>query len=264
MIPRPTFDGTRVEALTSSDELSLFVARVVDRGVWKGEIAQLTGHFGALLFLEWEGEVLDATSADHRRRLAHQYDLSFAGADAVYALVDDQGVVGYASVGHLPADPAVAALFDIVVARRARGQARSERLYRALFENERGLSALVGMTKTPQVVRTRTRAGAACGWVTYFGASGREHADVRHAQDLMRDHYADETRSGAPDGYLFLRAEENTLPPLRREEVALAPGDPLWAAFERLLALQKAAAPNTAVGFITSVPRPPGRWRPSA
>lgn len=247
------FKGAKVSKIDSANDLDLLKISIFDHAEWKDNLSQLEPYFGSMIFEEYEGEPLDLSNKDHLKRLDHQLDLTFSDADSVYFLTNREEIIGYSAIFHYQEDKSIGILLDIVIDKNYRGKGYAAFLYRPVFAYE-NLFSLIGITKTPQAVIARTKSGKEFGFITFYADQNPTRADIKATQEAFLNYYAELISDiKAPDGFLFLKGEENVLPQLKREQVKFDPSDPLNRTFEKLLSIQASHPKDTAVGYLISV-----------
>lgn len=255
---------------SSSSEGDVVIADIVDYSQWNQGIPGLLPLLGRIVYEEYQNGSKDGPYDESdpaaQRKAAHQLDLSLKGVNRFIAIVNSVGVAGYASLECYEGKETVF-IRDVLADKGFRGTGVGPKLYRQILAGE-GTSSIISYSRTPQAVALRARVGQEWGKKTFFGDMETERTEVADLQKLVLKHIKDEgiLADALPDvpvpaGFACLKRGEDTLTPLKPEEVKFPRSHPFCPVFQRLLDLQNLlhlqnAYPGyTAVGLLVTVPR---------
>jgi hypothetical protein len=237
----PGFDITEIE--------------VTDLDLWRSHINQLLSLFGKVIFEEYEREPFDITDPDVTKRALHQLQISFNDIDRLYVLMESDKFIGLIAVKTYKEQPKIGVVIEIIVDPMYRGKKIALKLYELVFKTNE-YNAIFGYSRFPAAVKARYDVGKQYGYTTYFGEVSKENHVVRDLQHVALEYFTGDgivSRVEAPQGFMFLKGEENVNSPLQEGEAKFEKTDPLSEPFHRILEIQKVTDKDTAVGILISL-----------
>ncbi len=262
--------------LENHADLRLFSLKVDNRKAWessaeKKKLVSLIGEMAFDAFEPREGFTpYDASNPEIVEGAGEAIEGNVQPADQVYLIANQEKAIGFLAAEAWPLkDGTKACYVHLVSVDRARqNQQLGKELYRRVFEAA-DVSAFVGISFRPQAVKNRLAIGQEFGYDGFFcnfkngewgnTGSSEEQAKLAELQKLM----AKKSKEWeilvkpeiTPPGYMVWDGEQ-TMSPIREEEISFVSGDPLDKTFrDGLLPLQEKCAPDVAFGLLVNLKR---------
>ncbi|GEM_PF-6779006 len=245
-------------AVTSKIEIDGFEGfkvEINDTSVWTQNIAQLIPLFGKVIFEEFENEKFNLDDPTQPTRVLHQLEISFKDIDYMFVLLDKDALVGLIAMKVLSNEPKVGVVIEMILSPIYRGKKISPKLYDLVYKYG-DFYSIISYSKNPAAVHSRYNVGKKFGYETIFGDMPTDIAEVAKLQSLAKEYFYNDgivSNASAPNGYIFLKGEENVNAPLQADEVKFEIEHPLYKPFQRILEIQKTNDKDTAVGLLVSI-----------
>lgn len=191
---------------------------VEEQEKWKEAIAVLKLIFGETIFKEYERKLGEFSPDDpeHQKRLQYQCEVSFAGLDEMFVLLDNEEPAGFLAVEDYQGSGIVR---DVVMKGAYRGKGRAAELYGLLFQQGK-YNSILGYSKSPRAISARQTAGDENGYRSYYGnqLGGRTGEEMTLQQQKVVNYLREQgllaTNSGVkmPAGYVLLKGDLEILP----------------------------------------------------
>lgn len=195
----------------------IIIITFINKQNWQNEIEKLKWVFGKLIFQEYEKKlgIYDENNPNHLERMEYQCQVSFAWVDKIYVLTDNEKLVGFIATEQFEIK-GCSVLRDVILDPNMRDQKLGKKLYSLVFDDIE-LETLIGYSKTPQAIKSRTFAGNQFNFKTFYGSeipSGSKGSEL--AVLLLKYLEANDLLSWntqqLPLGYAQLKSEYNILP----------------------------------------------------
>lgn len=241
------------EEIHRTNDENIFAVDISNIAKKDSDMARFVPILGRLVYEEYRKKKYDETNVEAQKAVLEELNYPLKGANKILIALNDGKVAGYASLEFYKSRQ-VAFIRDIIVDPVSRGTGLGKRLYRQMFEDEK-TAAIISYTKTPEAAHLRIKLAEEYGYQGFFGDMGTEKKEVRLLQSLVINHLKHEgflADRVAPQGFVFLKGEEEILSPLKAEDVKFPLTHVLYPEFQRLLALQASCPEHTAAGLLVT------------
>jgi len=205
-----------LEGAEVTEKNDAIIINVIDKEKWEKEIDKLEKIFGQTIFKQYESRMgeFDPNNPEHVERMRHQCQVSFSGIDQMYVLVEDKNPIGFTAIEQY-GEKGCSILRDIILDVQARGQGKSKKLYSLILENPE-LLTLLGYSKTPEAIKSRTATGHELGFNTYYGSEGAANPDAEAHMKITLEYLKERgllaEDADPPPGYAMLNGQLEILP----------------------------------------------------
>lgn len=246
--------GCRAKQVTVSGYKAIKL-EIEDLGKWQENLNQLIPIFGKLIFEEFEQKPYGPDNPQVQEKALAQLKISFNDISYMFVLEQDTQFVGLIAMKVLKDSPKIESVIELIISPKYRGQGLAPELYKLIFK-DKNFDAVISYSKNPAAVVSRYKVGKRYGYETYFGGMSAGHQDAIDLQNEARSYFQKEgivADFPTPQGYVFLKGEENVNAPLKEGEAKFAITNPLYKPFREILELQKKNSKDTAVGLLVTI-----------
>lgn len=218
-------------------------------------LEQLILLFGKIIFEEFEKQPFDIDNPAIKTKTLSQLKISFNDICYLYVLEKSGQFLGLIATKVFKEVPRIEVLIEIIITPAFRGKGYSSKLYELVFQNGDTM-AILGYSRNPAAVQSRYQVGNKYGFKTYFGNMSAGVSKVEALQNEAKEYFIKDdivADFSAPQGYVFLKGEENVNSPLQEGEARFTTDNPLYEPFRQILELQKTNSKDTTVGLLVSI-----------
>ena len=241
--------------LIKSEELSGVRVEVTKLKLWQENLRQLIPLFGKVIFEEYEKLPFNLNDPTVKAKTLSQLKISFNDISYMYILEKNGQFLGLLAMKIYKENPRIEVVVELIIDPLFRGQGYAPKFYDLVFK-DRNIYAITSYSRYPAAVKSRYQVGNKYGYKTYFGNMSDGVKEAIDLQNEAKDYFTKEgivASVPAPQGYIWLKGEENVNAPLKEGDAKFKPDDPLYKPFQKILELQKLNAKDTCVGLLVSI-----------